>query len=48
MATPEVSRQAIRWLQAGAADATKRAFEIDEHGNFVVDTVVIEALAGPA
>ncbi len=47
MATPEVSRQAIRWLQAGAAEATKQAFEIDGDGNFVVDTVVIEAVAGP-
>lgn len=43
MATPDVSRRAIRWLQSGAAEEIKKAFEIAADGSFVVDIVLIEA-----
>lgn len=45
METPQVAQNAIRWLQQGASTATKRTFEIRENGDFVVDTIFIEALA---
>ena len=45
MATPDVSRDAIRALQDAASDAVRAHFEIEPDGSFMLDTLMLESVA---
>jgi SAM-dependent methyltransferase len=45
MATPELLRQAIRALQAAAADDSRAYFAIESDGSFLLDVAMIETTA---
>ncbi|GAA4330853.1 class I SAM-dependent methyltransferase [Pigmentiphaga soli] len=45
MRTPEENVRAIRALQKAASDETKRHFAIEDDGSFVMDVLMVEALA---
>ena len=45
MATPDLNRDAIRTLQGAASTEVRAHFGIEPDGSFMLDTLMVEAVA---